>query len=76
VLAEDAIDLGQAPWMLTARELEVLYVSYGVNTLQVAMMARVSHSTIIEHMKRYGIRRLRKKTGIPKLSSLLAALLV
>ena len=77
VLAEDIIDLPQEPWMLTAGELEVLYVSHGLNTRQIAVMARVSHSTIIEHMKRYGIMRSRKKkTDMPKFSSLLAALLV
>ena len=63
MLVEDAIGLPEEPWTLTARELEVLYISHGLNTRQIAMMARVSHSTIIEHMKQHGIVRSRKKTG-------------
>ena len=75
VLAEGSIDLPEAPWMLTDGELRVLYLSHGLNTWQIAELARVSHTTIIEHMKRHRIVRPPNRKKRPKYLSLLAALL-
>lgn len=59
--------------MLTARELAVLSVAHRLTTRQIVWTARVSLSTITDHMKRHGFMRSRKKVGIPKLPALLAA---
>ena len=75
VLIEDIIALPEARWMLTAGELRVLYVSHRLNTWQIARMARMSHSTIIGHMKRHGIAPRRRGKCRQKYFSLLAALL-
>ena len=75
VLVEGVIDLPETPWMLTEAELRVLYISHGLNTWQIAQLARVSHSTIVDHMHRHGIVRPPREKARPKYLSLFAALL-
>ena len=75
VLAVGVIDLPEMPWMLTAGELRVLYLSHGLTTRQIARLARVSHSTIVEQLRRHRIVQSRRQTSRPRYLSLLAALL-
>ena len=75
VLVEGVIDLPETPWMLTKAELSVLYIAHELNTWQIAQLARVSHSTIVEHMHRHGVAQPPREKPRPKYLSLLAAFL-
>jgi hypothetical protein len=75
VLAVGSINLPESAWMLTSAELRVLYLSHRLTTRQIAQLARVSHSTIVEQLRRHRIVRPRRETSKPRYLSLLAALL-
>ena len=73
-LGEGVVSLRETLRILTAVELQVLYLSHLLNTWQILQLERVGHSTIIEPMKRYGIERPARKEQQRKHFSLLATL--